>query len=461
MKSFRVFDPELTLKQQLQRALIGAVFLIVAIFLIVLLGSGLGTITASRNTIVARLNEQTRNEVAKVSGAIADVLSQRLNTVAASVVQTLHSQALTFMRDTPTPFKAVASWPEFEFNSGCAAAAKCPADTATRTLANNTFNAFASLSSSSVYAMINPAPGVTPVQGAAFTLPSEFNRMQDAALSPVPSYVNSKLALLDRVFPHVYSQGPSKDAMFFIYSAASMPDPANSIHRLSMLRQYPGMKRQVEDATQVYDPSQRSWFTSAPTSGVGLRVYQETFTKQLVINLATKTTFYPSVTSSPVLPCPPADMVPSGSTTEFAPYAASSGVCSNFRRFYGSSHTTRNPNCCESACSDSSANSYYMDMPAAAGTLGSPPLAGVRPHTCTSQENQTFLEKGQVTLVHAAVLALSEVAAVLSKIEIQANRFIVICNRKTQEVRSRAILSLVVSDFTRTGHYLQRYRRKV
>ena len=54
----RIFDPSLTMKQQLQRALIGAVFLIVAIFLIVLLGSGLGTIDTSRSTIVRRLNHQ-------------------------------------------------------------------------------------------------------------------------------------------------------------------------------------------------------------------------------------------------------------------------------------------------------------------------------------------------------------------------------------------------------------------
>ena len=235
-----VFDPSLTMKQQLQRALIGAVFLIVAISLIVLLGSGLGTITASRNTIISRLNEQTRNEVAKVSGATADVLSQRLNTVAASVVQTLHFQALAIMRDTPTPLKSVKSWPEFEFKSGCVAALKCPADSATRNLADK--DAFVSLSSSSVYAMRNLNPGVVPVDGQAFTTSAEFDALQNPSSNPVPAFVNSKLALLDRVFPLVYSKGPSKDAMFFIYSAASMPDAANANQRLSVLRQYPGRR---------------------------------------------------------------------------------------------------------------------------------------------------------------------------------------------------------------------------
>ena len=85
----KVFDPSLTMKQQLQRALIGSVFLILAVFLIVLLGSGLGTISESRNRIISRLNDQTRIEVGKVSGAIADVVSQRLNTIAASVVLSL------------------------------------------------------------------------------------------------------------------------------------------------------------------------------------------------------------------------------------------------------------------------------------------------------------------------------------------------------------------------------------
>lgn len=42
--------------------------------------------------------------------------------------------------------------------------------------------------------------------------------------------------------------------------------------------------------------------------------------------------------------------------------------------------------------------------------------------------------KTKVTVVHAAVLALDEVAAILSRIEMQANRFVVICNDKTQEV---------------------------
>ena len=42
--------------------------------------------------------------------------------------------------------------------------------------------------------------------------------------------------------------------------------------------------------------------------------------------------------------------------------------------------------------------------------------------------------KERVTVVHAAVLALDEVAAILSRIEMQANRFVVICNDKTQEV---------------------------
>ena len=435
----KVFDPSLTLKQQLQRALIGAVFLIVAIFLIVLLGSGLGTITASRNTISNRLNEQTRNEVSKVSGAIADVLSQRLNTVAASVVQTLHSQAMTFMRDTPTPLLAVASWPEFQFNAGCAAAMQCPSDTALRSLANNTFSAFSSLRSSSVYTMINSNPGIIPINGAAFTTATEFNRLSDSAQYPVPTFVNSKLALLDRVFPHVYSKGPSKDAMFFLYSAASMPDPADPIKRLSMLRQYPGMKRQVEDPNQVYDPAQRSWFTGAPTSGVGLRVYQETFTKQLVISLNTKTVFYPSVTSSPVLPCPPAEMLPSGSTTEFRPYAAPSGVCSSYSDAFSGGLGV----CCTSAClASSNPDTYQLDIPVAPGTLGTSATTGLRTYRCRAQENVNFIDKGQVTLVHAAVMALSEVASILSKIEIQANRFIVICNRKTQEVCTRDIRCL-------------------
>ena len=130
------------MKQQLQRALIGSVFLILAVFLIVLLGSGLGTISESRNRIISRLNDQTRIEVGKVSGAIADVVSQRLNTIAASVVQTMHSQALAFMRDTPTPLQSVSSWPEFEFKENCTVAMKCPGDSAVRALANNTFSAF-------------------------------------------------------------------------------------------------------------------------------------------------------------------------------------------------------------------------------------------------------------------------------------------------------------------------------
>ena len=421
-----VFDPSLTMKQQLQRALIGAVFLIVAISLIVLLGSGLGTITASRNTIISRLNEQTRNEVAKVSGATADVLSQRLNTVAASVVQTLHFQALAIMRDTPTPLKSVKSWPEFEFKSGCVAALKCPADSATRNLADK--DAFVSLSSSSVYAMRNLNPGVVPVDGQAFTTSAEFDDLQNPLSNPVPAFVNSKLALLDRVFPLVYSKGPSKDAMFFIYSAASMPDAANANQRLSVLRQYPGMQRQVEDPSQVYDPSQRSWFTGAPTSGVGLRVYQETFTKQLVINLATKTTFRPSVTSDPVLPCPPVDMSISGSKTEFAPYAASSSVCNGYSAGYTNAELAQ-PSCCRSACQDGT--DFFMNVPAARGTMSTPKGAGASPHRCTSRESRPDSE---VTLVHAAVLALREVASILSKIEIQANRFIVICNPKTAEV---------------------------
>jgi hypothetical protein len=424
-----VFDPSLTMKQQLQRALIGAVFIIVAISLIVLLGSGLGTITTSRNTIISRLNEQTRNEVAKVSGAIADVLSQRLNTVAASVVQTLQFQALAFMRDTPTPLKAVKSWPEFEFDPGCVATAKCPADSANRALANNTFSAFISLSSSSVYVMRNLNPGNIPVDGQAITTPVQFDAIQNPLTNPVPSFVNSKLALLDRVFPLVYSKGPSKDAMFFLYSAASMPDASDDSRRLSMLRQYPGMKRQVEDPSQIYDPSERSWFTGAPTSGVGLRVYQETFTKQLVINLATKTTFYPSVTSSPVLPCPPAELSNFGSTTEFGPYLASSSVCANYLQSY----IPQMVSCCQSVCSES-IDDFYVNIPTAKGTLSTSKGSGASTYKCSSKQLSNA-QKGQVTLVHAAVLALSEVASILSKIEIQANRFIVICNDKTKEVR--------------------------
>jgi hypothetical protein len=421
-----VFDPSLTMKQQLQRALIGAVFIVVAVSLIVLLGSGLGTITASRNNIISRLNEQTRSEIAKVSGAIADVLSQRLSTVAASVVQTLHYQALAFMRDTPTPLKQVKSWAEFEFKSGCVASSKCPSDSANRALASKT--AFISLSSSSVYVMRNLNPGIIPIDGRAFTAPIEFDALQNPLINPVPAFVNSKLALLDRLFPLVYSKGPSKDAMFFIYSAASMPDPSDESRRLSMLRQYPGMQRQVEESDQVYDPSERSWFTSAPTSGVGLRVYQETFTKQLVINLATKTTFYPSVTSDPVLPCPPAEMSNFGSTTEFGPYAASSSVCNN----YLESYTPATVSCCKSVCDDGSGD-FHMNVPAAKGTLSKVGL-GPSPHKCASKQLPNA-GKGQVTMVHAAVLALSEIASILSKIEIQANRFIVICNDKTKEVR--------------------------
>ena len=447
---FRIFDPALTMKQQLQRALIGAVLFIVAIFLIVLLGSGLGTISTSRSTIVSRLNQQTRNEVAKVSGAIADVLSQRLNTVAASVVQTLQSQAMAFMRDTPTPLKPVSSWPEFDFVPGCAGN-QCPSDTATVSLATNTFNAFASLTSSSVYSMQNEAPGSVPVTGTAFTTTTQFQTNINS--KPVPSFVNSKLALLDRVFPLVYTKGPSSGAMFFLYSAASMPDPNNAGWTLSMLRQYPGMKRQADDTTQgVYDPAQRSWFTGAPTTGVGLKVYKETFTKQLVINLATKAIIYPSVTglsvtSNPVLPCPPTVMSYNGYTTEFNPYAPTTSICRNYGQFYTGSASSL-PSCCVSPCGTSSTNPY-MSMPTARGTMGtsySSPSATTT--TCSSSQPSSASNEGQVTLVHAAVLALSEVASILSKIEIQANRFIVICNAKTQEVRGSPLFSAaaVLSD---------------
>jgi hypothetical protein len=443
----KVFDPSLTMKQQLQRALIGSVFLILAVFLIVLLGSGLGTISESRNRIISRLNEQTRIEVGKVSGAIADVVSQRLNTVAASVVQTMHSQALAFMRDTPTPLKSVSSWPEFEFKENCTVAMKCPGDSAFRALANNTFSAFVSLDSSSVYTMINYSPGNVPVLGAPFSTPSEFDRFNSSVQYRIPAFVNSKLALLDRVFSQVYSKGPSKDAMFFLYSAASMADPDNENQRLSILRQYPGMKRQVEDPSQVYDPAQRSWFTSAPTSGVGLRVYQETFTSQLVINLATKTSFYPSVSSDPVLPCPPIEMANYGATTEFAPYAASSGVCSSYYESYRQvDQAAANPSCCRSPCGlgpDFSDSVYNLDVPAAEGTMRSlqpNTYFGTRPYRCAARESglRHLLggseSKEKVTVVHAAVLALDEVAAILSRIEMQANRFVVICNDKTQEV---------------------------
>ena len=436
----KVFDPSLTMKQQLQRALIGSVFLILAVFLIVLLGSGLGTISESRNRIISRLNEQTRIEVGKVSGAIADVVSQRLNTIAASVVQTMHSQALAFMRDTPTPLQSVSSWPEFEFKENCTVAMKCPGDSAVRALANNTFSAFISLNSSSVYTMINYSPGNVPLLGAAFSTPSEFDRLNSSVQYRIPAFVNSKLALLDRVFSQVYSKGPSKDAMFFLYSAASMADPDNENQRLSMLRQYPGMKRQVEDPTQVYDPAQRSWFTSAPTSGVGLRVYQETFTGQLVINLATKTSFYPSVASDPVLPCPPIQMATYGANTEFTPYAASSSVCSSYYESYRNVDREK-PHCCQSLCKEDFSSNYYLDVPAAEGTIRSSQpntYYGTRPYRCTARESglrdSVSDIKGKVTVVHAAVLALDEVAAILSRIEMQANRFVVICNDKTQEV---------------------------
>ena len=440
----KVFDPSLTMKQQLQRALIGSVFLILAVFLIVLLGSGLGTISESRNRIISRLNDQTRIEVGKVSGAIADVVSQRLNTIAASVVQTMHSQALAFMRDTPTPLQSVSSWPEFEFKENCTVAMKCPSDSAVRALANNTFSAFISLNSSSVYTMINYSPGNVPLLGAAFSTPSEFDRFNSSVQYRIPAFVDSKLALLDRVFSQVYSKGPSKDAMFFLYSAASMADPDNENQRLSMLRQYPGMKRQVEDPTQVYDPAQRSWFTSAPTSGVGLRVYQETFTGKLVINLATKTSFYPSVASDPVLPCPPIQMATYGATTEFAPYAASSSVCSSYYESYRNVDRSsgEKPSCCQSPCRDDFFyTNYHLDVPAAEGTMRSSQpntYYGTRPYRCTAHESSMrdgineF--KTKVTVVHAAVLALDEVAAILSRIEMQANRFVVICNDKTQEV---------------------------
>ena len=419
------------MKQQLQRALIGAVFLIVAIFLIVLLGSGLGTIDTSRSTIVRRLNQQTQNEVAKVSGAIADVLSQRLNTVAASVVQTLQSQALAFMRDTPTPLKAVTSYAEFGFTSGCAPP-QCPADTASVSLADGTFQAFASLTASSVYSMRNVAPGIVPVDGTAFTTPQQFTDLTNSVTNPVPAFVNSKMALLDRVFPLVYTKGPSSGAMFFIYSAASMPDPNNPTYRLSMLRQYPGMKRQVEDPTQTYDPAQRSWFTGAPLSGVGLKVYKETFTGKLVINLASKARLYPSVTSSPVLPCPPTSMSFNGYTTEFSPYAPTSSICSNYGKFYG--YTNAAPPCCVSSCPNS-ASGFDINVPTARGTMGTTSNSnpGATSQPCSSSQSSTS-DVGEVTLVHAAVLALSEIASILSKIEIQANRFIVICNAKTQEV---------------------------
>jgi hypothetical protein len=276
--------------------------------------------------------------------------------------------------------------------------------------------------------MRNLNPGIIPVDGQALTTSAQFDDLQNSSLNPIPAFVNSKMALLDRVFPLVYSKGPSKDAMFFIYSAASMPDAANSNQRLSMLRQYPGMKRQVDDLSQAYDPSQRSWFTSAPNSGVGLKVYQETFTKQLVINLATKTTLHPSVTRHPALPCPPVDMGFSASATEFTPYAASAGVCSSYSEFYTDAVRAQ-PACCRSACQGP--DFFYMNIPAAKGTVSTSKGIGATPYRCTSKESQL---NSEVTLVHAAVLALSEVASIISKIEIQANRFIVICNRKTAEV---------------------------
>jgi len=103
-----------------------------------------------------------------------------------------------------------------------------------------------------------------------------------------------------------------------------------------------------------------------------------------------------------------------------------------------------NPSCCRSPCGlgPGWSSVYSLDVPAAEGTMQSSQpntYFGTRPYRCAARESglrhlDGSESKEKVTVVHAAVLALNEVATILSRIEMQANRFVVICNDKTQEV---------------------------
>jgi hypothetical protein len=99
------------------------------------------------------------------------------------------------------------------------------------------------------------------------------------------TYEDSDLSLM-------YQKGPSTTVMFYL--SAKIVDDVHNDGYLAVHRRFPGTIQNNSN----YIPYNRQWFTHAPTSGVYLYgPYKETFTKQLVITLSTKTILYFSSSS--------------------------------------------------------------------------------------------------------------------------------------------------------------------